>query len=243
VRAFTLRKLHSLSGVVPVGAFLVLHLLSQSRAVSGRVAYDEAFAWGDGLPLQPFLELVVVVLPLVFHAGYGVVLAVRSRPTVMGVPTSRSWMHAAQRLTGIVSLLWIVWHAGETWVPRLAGRISTRQVYPTLMTDLSTTVEGLPVTALLYLVGIGAASFHLANGLWGAGTSWGLLLTRRAQAIAGVAAVALGLALFALGTRTVVFFSTGSVMLGDPPSAEPAPLGSCAEPESPAPAAPRRSSP
>lgn len=243
MRAFTLRKLHSLSGVVPVGAFLVLHLLSQSRAASGRAAYDESFAWSDGLPFQPFLEVVVVGLPLLFHAGYGVVIALRSRPTISGVPASRNWMHAAQRLTGIVSLLWIVWHAGGTWVPRLTGRIATRQVYPTLMNDLSTTVEGLPLTALLYLVGVGAASFHLANGLWGAGASWGVLLTRRAQAIGGVAAVALGLALFALGTRTVVVFTTGSVMLGDAPSSEPAPLGSCVDPDPPPPAAPRGSAP
>ncbi len=234
VRAFTLRKLHSLSGVVPIGVFLVLHLASQSSALGGRVAYDAAFARSDGLPFQPFLELVVVVLPLLFHASYGLVLAARSRPTVSAVPASANWMYTAQRLTGVVSLVWIVWHAMQTWVPRLGGHVATRQVYPTLVNDLSTTIEGLPVTALLYVVGVGAASFHLANGLWGAGVSWGLLHSRRAQSIAAALAVVLGLSLFVLGTSTVAVFATGHRMLGGSPGREVSPVDAC---EGPTPAA------
>lgn len=221
-RAFALRKLHSLTGVAPVGLFLALHLWSQSAALRGRAAYDASFARAERLPFQPLLEIVLVLVPLVFHASYGLVLTARSRPTVGRHPTNRNWMYTAQRVTGIVSFAWILWHVGQTWLPRVVGRIDARQVHPTLVADLSWTVQGLPVAALAMVVGVGAASFHLAHGLWTAGIGWGLLLTRRAQAIASAAAVALGLGLFFLGTNTVVLFATGArmVIVGPDPSVE-----------------------
>lgn len=227
-RAFALRKLHSLTGVFPVGIFVILHLWSQSSALRGRAAHDAALARADGLPLQPLLEIVLVLVPLVFHASYGLVLAARSRPTVGAHPTNRNWMYTAQRVTGLVSFAWIVWHLGQTWLPRLVGRIGSRQVYSTLVTDLSSTVEGLPVAALVMVAGVGAASFHLANGLWGAGVSWGLLVTRRAQAIASAVAVALGLGLFLLGTNVVVLFATGTRIVVVGPSAPSEAADACA---------------
>lgn len=221
-RAFALRKLHSLTGVVPVGVFLVLHLWSQSAALRGRAAYDAAFARAERLPLQPLLEIVLVLVPLVFHASYGLVLTARSRPTVGRHPTNRNWMYTAQRVTGIVSFAWILWHVGRTWLPRMVGRIDARQVYPTLVADLSWTFHGLPVVALITVVGVGAASFHLAHGLWTAAIGWGLLLTRRAQTVASALAVGLGLVLFFLGTNVVVLFATGArlVVVGADPSVD-----------------------
>lgn len=218
-RAFALRKLHSLSGVVPVGVFVVLHLWSQSSALRGRAAYDASLARADALPLQPLLEIVLVLVPLVFHASYGLVLTARSRPTVGAHPTSRNWMYTAQRVTGLVSFAWIAWHLGQTWIPRLVGHVGLRQVYPTLVADLSATRAGVPIAALITVAGVGAASFHLAHGLWSAAVGWGLLVTRRAQSAAGAAVVVLGLALFALGTNTVVFFATGArwIVVGPSP--------------------------
>jgi succinate dehydrogenase/fumarate reductase cytochrome b subunit (b558 family) len=223
-----LRKLHSLSGVVPVGVFLLLHLWSQSSALRGRAAYDAAFARADRLPFQPLLEILLVLVPLVFHASYGLVLTARSRPTVGAFPTSRNWMYTAQRVTGLASFGWITWHLGQTYLPRLVGEVGARQMYPALVSALSSTTGGLPVAALATVAGVGAASFHLAHGVWSAAVSWGLLSSRRAQSAAGAAAVIGGLALFALGTNTVVFFATGArwIVLGPeaPPSGE-----ACAE--------------
>lgn len=221
-RAFALRKLHSLTGVAPVGLFLVLHLWSQSAALRGRAAYDASLARAERLPLQPLLEILLVLVPLVFHASYGLVLTARSRPTVGRHPTNRNWMYTAQRVTGIVSFAWILWHVGQTWLPRVMGRVDSRQMHPALVADLSWTLHGVPVAALAMVVGVGAASFHLAHGLWTAAIGWGLLLTRRAQTLASAASVALGLGLFFLGTNTVVLFATGAriVVVGPDPSVE-----------------------
>src|ERR1700740_1217401 len=70
--SFLLPRLHSLTGIVPVGAFLFEHILiSNSTAISGPDAYAKQVAFLAGLPLVFFLELIGIWLPIAFHALYG----------------------------------------------------------------------------------------------------------------------------------------------------------------------------
>ena len=70
--SFFLRRLHSLSGIVPVGAFLFEHILiSNSTAISGPLAYARQVSFLANLPLVFFLELFGIWLPIAFHALYG----------------------------------------------------------------------------------------------------------------------------------------------------------------------------
>ena len=39
--SFVLRRLHSLSGIVPIGAFLIEHFISNSEATNGVQAYND----------------------------------------------------------------------------------------------------------------------------------------------------------------------------------------------------------
>ena len=56
--SFFWRRLHSLSGIVPVGAFLFEHILiSNSTAISGPEAYARQVSFLANLPLVFFLEL------------------------------------------------------------------------------------------------------------------------------------------------------------------------------------------
>src|SRR5689334_10700853 len=73
-RAFLLRKLHSLSGVVPVGAFMVFHLWTNAKALGGQEPFDAAVRDISHTPYLPILEWGTILLPLLFHAGYGVKL-------------------------------------------------------------------------------------------------------------------------------------------------------------------------
>jgi succinate dehydrogenase / fumarate reductase, cytochrome b subunit len=70
--SFLLRRLHSLSGIVPVGAFLFEHvLISNATAISGPDAYARQVSFSGNLPLVFFLELFGIWLPIAFHALYG----------------------------------------------------------------------------------------------------------------------------------------------------------------------------
>ena len=44
------RRLHSLTGIVPIGAFLVEHILSNYEAVNGPLAYAKQVLFLNSLP-------------------------------------------------------------------------------------------------------------------------------------------------------------------------------------------------
>src|SRR6516162_2015084 len=70
-RSFFWRRLHSLSGIVPVGAFLVEHFISNAFATNGPHAYAEQVKFLTGLPFVPVLEIVGIYIPLLYHSLYG----------------------------------------------------------------------------------------------------------------------------------------------------------------------------
>jgi succinate dehydrogenase / fumarate reductase cytochrome b subunit len=49
--SFVWRKLHSLLGIIPIGAFLLEHLLSNFEALKGPIAYGDQVKFLNGLPL------------------------------------------------------------------------------------------------------------------------------------------------------------------------------------------------
>lgn len=210
-RAFLLRKLHSLSGVVPVGVFLVQHLWVNARALNGRASFDEAVAGINDMPYLWAVELFGIILPLAFHALYGVKIAFEGRPNVGRYAYSRNWMYTIQRVTGFVVLAFLMTHLWEFRVAKLLGNMGPEAFYPSLSERLSATgALGVPWNAVWYLVGIGASAFHLANGLFGFCFSWGVTVSRRAQRLAGAVFAVLGFVLFALGANTVLYFATGA---------------------------------
>jgi succinate dehydrogenase / fumarate reductase cytochrome b subunit len=209
-RSASFRRAHSLTGVVPVGVFLIGHLWTQQAALAGRAAYDQA---RSGLFAARWLEIVFVLAPLTFHAVFGVVLALRSRTNVDAYPLGRNWMYVAQRVTGLVTFAFVVWHVMELWAPQLRGGLGADQMYPKLEEDLSTTSRGFPVAAVATLVGVACASFHFANGVWGFVLGLGLVRRRSRQAALAAATVVLGIVLYVAGTNAVVYFATGDRMI------------------------------
>ena len=74
-------------------------------------------------PYRSVVEIVFVLLPLAFHALYGIVLGFEGRPNTNKYPYTRNWMYAAQRITGLLALAFIVWHVSELWLPRMTGEM------------------------------------------------------------------------------------------------------------------------
>lgn len=209
-RAFVLRKLHSLSGVVPVGGFMVFHLFTNARALKGQGSFDKGVGDIQELPFLPVLEIGLIMLPLLFHALYGVKLAFEARPNTTKYPYNRNWMFVAQRVTGILAFAFIVWHLSEYWYPKWAGKLAPEGFYPALCENLSSTNMGLPLVALGYVFGIAACVFHFTNGLWGFCFSWGITVSRRAQRMSATVFGLAGVLLFFLGANTAIYFATGS---------------------------------
>ena len=75
--SFLWRRLHSLSGIIPIGAFLVEHIISNFETWNGPLAYAQQVKLLNSLPLVRFLEWGLIFIPLAFHALYGVFIAFR----------------------------------------------------------------------------------------------------------------------------------------------------------------------
>ncbi len=212
-RAFLLRKAHSLTGIIPVGVFLVEHLWTNSSALGGRAQFDHAVDQIQKLPALPIIEVFGIFLPLAFHAIYGIKLATEARPNPIAYVHGRNWLYVLQRVTGVLTLLFLCAHLWEFRVQKWLFGMTSGAFYDTLQAHLAATTWGLQLYALAYVLGLGSAVFHFGNGIVGFCLSWGLVVSRRAQRVVAWSAAALSVGLFLLGFSTIVFFSTGTRLL------------------------------
>src|SRR6201995_3597512 len=116
--SFFWRRLHSLTGIVPIGAFLIEHIVSNFEAVNGPLAYAQQVKFLNSLPLVRVLEWCFIFIPLAFHALYGVYIAFRGRSNYNVYPWAGNFGYLMQRITGIIALLYIVQHL---WRQRFSG--------------------------------------------------------------------------------------------------------------------------
>jgi len=214
---FLLRRLHSLSGIVPVGVFLIEHLFTVSAILLGPEFYqkDINFIWN--LPGLVMLEVVGIWLPLAFHAGLGVAYTFGgTKWNPVRYPYQDNWRYVWQRITGMIALVYIFFHISTTrWHWSYFGWYTPFD--PTRAT--ATTVDALQAywwVPVFYLVGALATVYHFANGLWTAAITWGLTVSVAAQRRWGYVCLALGAVLALLAVASILKFST----MAQPPAPE-----------------------
>jgi succinate dehydrogenase / fumarate reductase cytochrome b subunit len=175
--SFLLRRLHSLTGIIPVGAFLFEHILvSNATAISGPAAYARQVSFLANLPLVFFLELFGIWLPITYHALYGFYIWFRGDGNTISYPWTGNWMYTAQRWTGGIAFAYILWH---TYTMRFTG--SDLHADPLLsFGKVQHEVFQTPLF-LFYVIGLIAASWHFAYGIWLFSAKWGIVSGDKAQ--------------------------------------------------------------
>jgi succinate dehydrogenase/fumarate reductase cytochrome b subunit (b558 family) len=213
-----LKRLHSLSGVVPLGAFVLFHVWMSLSIAGSREIYDRQIAFLHGSALLGVLELVLVILPLAFHGAYGVVRTFQPRDEKHAYDTDL--MLTLERVSGIIVLVFVALHVwefrGESWRHGLPiASYSTK-----LVDDLSSTQSGVPWIALGYLVGIAATLFHLVNGMTSFLTTWGYTTTTESRRRARLFFRVVGGFFFAVSAALVIQVATGArIFAAEEPSA------------------------
>ena len=175
--SFWLRRLHSLSGIVPVGAFLFEHILiSNATAIGGPDAYARQVGFLASLPLVPLLELFGVWLPISFHALYGFYIWFRGEGNVGDYPWTGNWMYTVQRWTGGIAFAYIAWH---TWTMRFTG-VDLHAVPAASFGKVQHELFQTPYF-LFYVLGLIAASWHFSYGIWLFCAKWGIVSGEKAR--------------------------------------------------------------
>ena len=199
-RHLGLRRLHSLTGIVPVGGFLAFHLYENLTAVRGADAYAEMSGRLQTFPFAVWLEIFVIAVPLFFHGIYGLFLASTDRPNVVSTSRARKWMYFLQRATGVVVFAFVLFHY---WTTRLV------QLHDHGSLDLFHQVQaavGNPWIFAFYVVGILSAVFHLSNGIWSFSIVWRIAVSPAAQKRMAWVSVAVFLVLSVVGLRSIAAF-------------------------------------
>lgn len=149
------RKLHSLLGVIPVGFFLIEHLLTNFEATKGPEAFVDQINWLNSLPLVLVLEIVGIWIPLLYHAVYGLYVAFTARNNVSRYGYFRNQMFLWQRITGVLTFLFVAWHFFETRFQVALGNVEHERLGQTMHDIVSQ-----PLLLTIYVIGVIAASFH-----------------------------------------------------------------------------------
>ncbi len=194
----TLRRLHSLSGVIPVGVFLAEHFFTNSYALQGAAEYNHAAAVLESVPYLYLLEILGIAVPILLHAVLGVWIALQARYN--GYHYKQNWMFNLQRLTGVFLIFYIGYHTAVTRFGNWFG-FDRSDFFALMKNHLEN-----PAIGAFYVLGILAASFHLGNGLWGFVLHWGLVTERKAQRRWAWGGIAVSIAFALVGLNSLLAF-------------------------------------
>jgi succinate dehydrogenase / fumarate reductase cytochrome b subunit len=225
---FLMRRLHSLTGVAPIGVFLIAHLTTNSSIVWGEMLYALGLSKAGGaetfqhevdfihsLPFLVLIEIFGLWIPIAFHSILGVYYATTGKSNVGAYPHRDNWRYTLQRVSGYIGLVYIFYHVatlrwGWTWLP-FTNVFDPEKAASTTATALRGGAEsvwwhGGIIVGVLYLAGITMLVFHFANGLWTAAITWGVTITEKAQQRWKWVCMAIGAGLMVAGWAAYIGF-------------------------------------
>ena len=205
---FLIRRLHSLSGLVPVGAFMCVHLLVNASVLESPAVFQKNVYQIHSLgSLLPVVEWAFIFLPILFHAIVGVVIVAGGIPNTGNYPYSANTRYTLQRITGMIAFVFIAihvfhmhgWFHADVWLENVVHPLGGGKFRPYNAASTAGLALQSTVMVAVYLVGILACVYHLANGIWTMGITWGVWVSPHAQARASKVCAVFGLLLAVVG--------------------------------------------
>ena len=206
---FLLRKLHQLTGIVPLGAFFAVHMYTNSTAMNGAEVFNEHVEGIHHMPYLIFLEVFGIFIPLLFHSIYGVLISAEARPNVNSYGYGRNWFYLFQRVTGIFLFFFLLFHilnlrfglipGLESYGDPVAGNAD--RAFEIVAAEF----KNVGILAF-YILGILATAWHLAYGVWLFAVDWGIVIGEKAQKYSLYACLGLALFLSVVGVNAAISF-------------------------------------
>lgn len=226
---FLLRRLHSLSGVVPIGVFLITHLLTNSSIAWGNLdsrakvyghpgtaTFQHEVNFIHSIPYLLIVEVFGLWLPIAFHSLLGIYYAMGGKANLGSYAYQDNWRYTLQRISGYLGVLFIFYHIATLrwgWTFLIPGGTQWDHHYAasTLAMALQGGSEGMTGAGLavsaFYFIGVSLLVFHFANGLWTAAITWGITVSVPAQKRWGIMCASLGVALMAMAWASVIGYA------------------------------------
>jgi succinate dehydrogenase / fumarate reductase cytochrome b subunit len=203
---FLLRRLHSLSGIVPIGGFLVFHLLANATAIDHPENYNVLINFLRQLPFVEYIEWLVLYIPIGFHALYGVLIYTTAKPNHMQYSGLENYRYILQRITGFVALAYIAYHI---WQFKIVENLDYNYIARAMAGNQS--IPGVPAIPLInpfsvywfYIIGLTSITYHFANGLWGFCITWGITVGKKSQQLVTQIGLVVFLVLTYVGVATI----------------------------------------
>ncbi|HET6879745.1 MAG TPA: succinate dehydrogenase cytochrome b558 subunit [Pirellulales bacterium] len=217
---FLMRRLHSLSGLVPVGAYMCIHLMTNATVLGGPRTFQEKVDTIHSLgPVLPFVEWTFIFIPIIFHAALGIVRAVNCEPNSGAYRYGSNVRYTLQRVTAWIALFFIAWHVFHMhgwlhfdWTNNAIHSLGGGKFDPEHATSTAAAALQPLLVKILYAIGVLACVYHLANGLWTSGITWGIWTTPAAQRRADYVCTAFGLLFAFIGLSALFGMSRADVV-------------------------------
>ncbi len=206
-RTFLMRKLHQLTGIVPLGMYFLVHMYTNSTAMSGEKVFEDHVTDIHHLPYLLFIEIFGIFLPLLFHSIYGIMISAEARNNGLSYGYARNWFYIFQRVTGVFLFFFLLFHILNLRFGMIPG-LNTTPVAGNadLAFDIVAREFQIPWVMVLYILGITATAWHLAYGIFLFAVDWGILIGEKAQKYALYASVGLAIFLSVVGINAAVAF-------------------------------------
>jgi len=214
-QSFLWRRLHSLSGIIPVGTFIIEHFVSNAFATNGPSAYAKQVKFLTGLPFaDPWLEIFGIYIPILFHAGYGIFIWWRGKSNVGDYKYAGNWFYTLQRLTGIFVFAYILYH---TWYMRFSG-VHLFSAPGAAYGKVQAEFASAPWVVPFYVLAIIAACWHFGYGIFLFIAKWGFVTGERARKRMTWVGAAIAVLFAAMGLYTIYAFESYPVKVPQDPS-------------------------
>jgi succinate dehydrogenase / fumarate reductase cytochrome b subunit len=204
---FLIRRLHSLSGLIPVGAFMTVHLVVNASLLNGAATFQKNVNQIHDLgKILPLVEWLFIFLPIIFHAVIGVWIIRTGKSNYDHYRYVANWRYTLQRWSGVVAIVFIFFHVlhlhgwfhAEWWLSYVS-EYGMAQFRPYSAASTLKSAMGGFLWPIFYFLGILACVFHLANGIWTMGITWGVWVSPKAQQKATYVCAAFGGVLLLVG--------------------------------------------
>jgi succinate dehydrogenase / fumarate reductase cytochrome b subunit len=154
-------------------------------------------------------------------------IVARGRRNVGRYSFRENWRYTLQRASGVIAMVFILWHVfhmhgwlrGAWWAEQVARPLGGAQFDPAAAPATAAAALQHPLVVALYALGVTACVYHLANGLWTMGITWGVWTGPRAQRRANLPCALVGAALLVVGLAALWSMHNAAVPMKPQPPA------------------------